>query len=294
MKAIRRLSPRLLSLAEVSGCDYSARVITNGLRLFPKVARELQDDHQVNYVEVTLDGPAPQHDQRRYTKAGKGSFDAILANLQAVAAEDGLRFELVVRCNVDASNAKSVPELIDLLADRGIHRRAKLYFSPVYSWGNSAHEGSLSPEMYANFEIAWFTQMLDRGYGIDLLPERHPIVCLALRRDGRVTDAFGSEFNCTEVPYVPTYGTPNAYSVGDVGDEHDPSRPLFFQSWYEDIAESKRFHCASCRILPVCGGACPKAWHDGNPPCPSTKLNIEDRVLLNLVAPGFSKSDPRD
>lgn len=285
MKAIRRLSPKLLRLAKGFDCDYSARVITNGVRLTPALAHELYDKYAVSYIEITLDGAQPQHDLRRFTKAGKGSFDNIFTNLKAVAADEDLRFELVIRSNVDASNADQIPELIDLLADNGIHQRAKLYFSPVYSWGNDAHTGSLPPETYAEVETEWLAQMLRRGYVIDLLPSRHPIVCLALQRGGRVTDAFGTEFNCTEVPYVPTYGTPNHYAVGDVEADTDPVHPLFFQSWHEDIAESKYSPCASCRILPVCGGACPKAWHDGNPPCPSTKLNIEDRMLLNLAAP---------
>jgi uncharacterized protein len=290
MKAIRRLSPKLLQLAEDFQCDYSARIITNGIRLTPALARELYDTHAVSYIEITLDGTQAQHDLRRFTKAGKGSFDKIFENLKAVAADQDLKFELVIRSNVDASNADQIPELIDLLADNGIHQRAKLYFSPVYSWGNDAHAGSLPPEIYAERETEWFAQMLRRGYVVDLLPSRHPVVCLAVQRGARVTDAFGTEFNCTEVPYVPAYGTPNSYAVGDVEDEADPVSPLFFQSWYEDIAESKYSSCASCRILPVCGGACPKAWHDGNPPCPSTKLNIEDRMLLNLAAPRFRHS----
>jgi uncharacterized protein len=287
MAAIRRLSPKLIGLAEGFQCKYSARVITNGARLTPTLARELYTTHSVNYVEVTLDGTRAQHDLRRYTKAGNGSFDKIFGNLKAVAAAEDLKFELVIRSNVDASNADSISELIDMLANNGIHKRAKLYFSPVYSWGNDAHAGSLAHEIYAERETEWLAQMLRRGYAVDLLPTRHPIVCLALQRGARVTDAFGTEFNCTEVPYVPTYGTPNSYAVGDVEKEADPVRPLFFQSWYEDINESKYSPCASCRILPVCGGACPKAWHDGNPPCPSTKLNIEHRMLLNLTASNF-------
>ena len=249
MKAIRRLSPKFLGLAEDFDCSYSARVITNGIRLTPALARGLHDAHAVSYIEITLDGTQLHHDLRRFTKAGKGFFDKIFTNLKAVAVDEKLKFELVIRSNVDASNADQIPELIDLLADNGIHRRAKLYFSPVYSWGNDAHTGALPPAAYADRETEWFAQMLRRGT-VDLLPSRHPRVCLALQRGGRVTDAFGTEFNCTEVPYVPTYGNPNSYAVGDVEAEADPVHPLFFQSWYEDIAQSNIpivLHAESCR-----------------------------------------------
>jgi uncharacterized protein len=35
-------------------------------------------------------------------------------------------------------------------------------------------------------------------------------------------------------------------------------------------------------FLPVCGGSCPKHWGEGDPPCPSYKFNIQQR--LDLVA----------
>jgi uncharacterized protein len=37
-------------------------------------------------------------------------------------------------------------------------------------------------------------------------------------------------------------------------------------------------------MLPVCGGACPKAWLEGHRPCPSAKWNIESRLLLSYAA----------
>jgi uncharacterized protein len=42
----------------------------------------------------------------------------------------------------------------------------------------------------------------------------------------------------------------------------------------------KEFDCATCPMLPVCGGACPKSWLEGMAPCPSTKHNIQQRLLL--------------
>ena len=283
MGAIRAMSPRLSRLADEFDCAFSARVITNGLLLTTETATELQS-HGVKYVEVTLDGTESVHDARRATKGGRGSFATIMANLTQVASNPNLGFELVVRTNVDASNADDVPRLIDLLARNGINKRAKLYFSPVYSWGNDAHLAALTPEVYAWHETQWLNQMFELGFALDPLPERHRIVCLALQRDGRVTDAFGTEFNCTEAPLVPAYGAPNRYAVGHVDDANGNGVSLPFATWYDEIEDGTQSACASCRMLPVCGGACPKAWLDGNPPCPSTKHNIVDRMSLALLA----------
>lgn len=35
--------------------------------------------------------------------------------------------------------------------------------------------------------------------------------------------------------------------------------------------------------MPVCGGGCPKSWKEGIKPCPSTKFNIKDKLLLHYA-----------
>ena len=43
------------------------------------------------------------------------------------------------------------------------------------------------------------------------------------------------------------------------------------------------YPCSTCRMLPVCGGACPKSWLEGIEPCPSAKSNVEQRLLLSYA-----------
>ena len=278
--AMRRLSPSLSDLAKKYNARYASRVVTNGLRLTPVIARELQERHSVEHVEITLDGTANVHDQRRATKSGKPSFDRIFGNLVAIASCDYIKFVIAVRCNVDQFNVENVPELIDQIADAGIHERVGLYFSPVYDWGNGAQHRSIDSDEYASREVMWFGQMMRRGFHVDLIPPRRKIVCLAVRPGGTVTDARGNEFNCTEAPQVPSYGDPNRYSTGTVSGEKR-AEP-YFRSFGESIAKGE-VGCGSCQLLPVCGGACPKSWSDGQAACPSHKRNIAERVLLEFA-----------
>jgi uncharacterized protein len=275
MPVVRRLTGELRRRTDARQMRYSAKVVTNGVALTPATAEELVA-LGVTSIEVTLDGPPAQHDARRHTKTGHGSFARILANLIAIRDHD-LRFALSIRCNVDATNADSVADLIDLLASHGLQRRASFYTAPVHSWGNDAHLRGLSREDFAEREVEWLALQLARGFSPSLVPARKTAVCLAVDRESEVVDAHGEVFNCTEVPYVPAYGRPNVFGLGRVEDEQPA--PRHFADFADRIAEGL-YPCHACPMLPTCGGACPKLWQEGLVPCPSTKLNIGQRLLL--------------
>lgn len=279
LSVIRTLTPRLRALAAVHQCAYTARIITNGVALLPRTARELVLDLGVNEIEVTLDGPPAAHDARRATKTGQPTFRRIFANLQAFAADAALDARLKLRCNVDRRNADQVPDLIDMLADAGLHRRARLYFAPVHDWGNEAADLSLSAQEYADLEVDWLALMSLRGFDVPVLPQAKPVVCMAVSPHAGLTDPSGERFTCTEVSLVPAYGTPNRYAVGTQDQPRASAAADALGGFLDDIAQD-RFDCSRCPMLPVCGGACPKQWLDGHKPCPSAKHNIKDRLIL--------------
>jgi uncharacterized protein len=282
LRAIRRLSPRLQALAAEFGCDYTSTITTNGLSLTDDMATELVMTHAVRFLTVTLDGLRDAHDARRPMKSGKPSFERILANLLRLCRRADLDLDIDVRVNVDRRNADQVVPLLRLLAAAGVQDRIHFYVAPVHSWGNDAHERSLSPEEFANAEIAWFAEMARLGFRVSVVPGLTPVVCIAVKPDSAVVDATGALYNCTEVSYVPAYGTPNRFSIGHVETGTDPAARQILGDFHDRVAGGA-YSCATCRMLPVCGGACPKQWLEGRAPCPSTKLNIEDRLLLSYA-----------
>ena len=59
-----------------------------------------------------------------------------------------------------------------------------------------------------------------------------------------------------------------------------------FDDWFDQVGRGQT-PCASCPLLPVCGGACPKLWRQGQVPCPSMKFNWPQRLDLAAAKRGF-------
>ncbi len=283
MKVIRRMAPLLAETARQHGCGYTSAVVTNGIALTRELARELQHEHGVEELEITLDGPARTHDARRVTKRGGPSFERIHANLRAIAADAELTAKITVRCNVDSTNHDAVQELIDTLADEGLQQRIHLYFAPIHDWSNGADRQSLSAADYAQQELLWLAYMRERGFAVPLVPQRKHSVCMAVNPSSELTDPYGALFNCTEVSLVKRLGTPNSFALGQLGEAPRASENASrLAGFYGDVGRGE-YPCATCPMFPVCGGGCPKQWTEGTAACPSAKLNLPDRLPLLLA-----------
>jgi len=292
LDVIRQLTPRLRAAATEAGAHYRAKMATNAVALTGEVAEELVDRLGVGFIELTLDGPAEWHDRRRHWKGGTESFERIFTNLLDVAALD-LDLRLSVRCNVDRSNVDGVLPLLRVLADAGLAGRVSFQAATVHSWGNDAHLDALPMEEFAARETEWLIEQERLGFGPALLPGLRPVVCMAVQPQAEVVDAYGQLFNCTEVPYVPTYGEDAGYRTGSLADAverradgrthlrvmTEPAGAHRLATFADRIAD-RSVPCAGCAMLPVCGGSCPKQWIEGRVPCPSTKYNIADRLRL--------------
>ena len=296
LQQIRAMTPKLKAIAESRNMTYGAKIVTNGLSLKENIFYELVTKLHIKSIEVTLDGIAEFHDQHRYTKEGGKSFDLIFKNLLKILNREDFKelgCKLSIRCNVDKKNWDGVTPLIKLLSEHKLNEKIS-YFYPigVYSWGgNDAHNNSLTKEEFAAQEIDWLIEMYENGFTPNLLPGRVKQVCMAVSPNSEMYDAYGNIFNCTEVSYTDVYeNTP--YTLGNLKlnpPQHSKIyRPL--SDWNDTILTDK-FPCHTCKMLPVCGGGCPKSWHEDMRACPSAKFNIKERLALSYIV---SKSKIQD
>lgn len=158
------------------------------------------------------------------------------------------------------------------------------YFYPIgiYSWGgNDAQKKSLTKEEFAYLEMGWIAQMIDLKFPISLIPARKSQVCMSVSNNSEMYDAFGNVFDCTEVSYAKSYeGT--SYYLDNLSENSTIKATRNFSNWNEEIYTGI-LPCSTCKMLPVCGGACPKSWHEDMRACPPNKFNIEDKLKLQYI-----------
>lgn len=295
LDVMRKMSQKFLALAEEFDCEYISDIMTNGLTLTPKVARVLSRECHVTHADVTLDGPDFLHDKRRYTKGGKSTFWKIFKNIIAIAQDELIGMEIKVRCNVDHRNYDGVLALLRLLAKHSLHNRLSgFYIVPVCGRGSLTERIPQRIEEIALLEIKCFKQMKHFGFSnINLIPWRLKKACFALGPESEIVDAFGNLFNCADVVSIPRYEGPagltskdrrggNIFSIGTLAGGEKPGKRNLLAG-FNDRIERGEVPCGDCRVLPLCGGACPRRWHDRDTPCPTFKYNIEKRLMLEYI-----------
>lgn len=285
-KVIENLSYELQKIARNKGIPYSAKVVTNGLLLTKEISKKLIEDHKINSIEFTLDGVKEFHDSRRHLKTGGATFDKIYNNLLDLVNVSEGRIDISVRCNTDNRNKDGISPLIRQMSEDGLSDKVRVYFAQIHSWGNDAHLLAASKEDFSSWEIDWLIELAEYGFKTRLLPSRNKNLCIAVSKESELIDPFGNVFSCTEVSLVPSYeeNGENTYALGNISNAYleKNSRRDSLGNFYNKEVIAK-YDCYTCRMLPTCGGACPKSWAEGNMPCPPTKNNISERMVLELL-----------
>ncbi|MFY1633380.1 radical SAM protein [Solwaraspora sp. WMMB335] len=285
---LRDLSARFVAAADRHQVAYSALLVTNGALLDARKLRSLHLDCRVDQLEITIDGPQQVHERSRPLNSGQGSYDRITAALRAMLDDTDLAgLRATVRSNIGLHNAGQATEFATAMRDAGLaDPRIRFYPSPVHSWGNDVSDLRLRQRQAAETELRWYAAYLAAGLHCRVLPSQPVrVVCTATSRHSEVLAPDGRIYSCTEQPLVPGFTDEHVGSV-DTANPRQLRPAGRFDDWYTGLAAGET-GCRNCPILPVCGGACPKLWREGTPPCPPLKDGLAGRIDLFARSSGL-------
>lgn len=281
---IRDLTRDFVRVADERGVEYTSSIVTNGSLLNARNLEVLVKECRISKFYLTVDGPPDVHDVHRPAKSGNGTFWKIVRTVRAALDNDDYRHVVFdFRTNVDVHNQDDIHRYIELMAELGFrHPNVNFTLARVRPWGNDVSAIELAGTRYAERELAWLAAMQRNGLPFMRMPTlAKRITCPAVKRTAELISGTGNIFSCTDHPLVPE--AERTAALAHIGQDDLPAiRPKGeFDDWQDEIAQGRSW-CRDCVFLPTCGGSCPKAWHEGNPPCPSYKHNVQGR--LDLVA----------
>lgn len=280
---IYRLSERVMAICADAKVNYSAFIVTNGFQLTRDVATRLRE-YKVSSCQVTLDGPASYHDQRRNLLNGKPTYQRIVENLREIV--DHVPMMINIRVNIDERNVTQIKGLIDDLAERGFGGRSNfgLYFAPVEAITKpcqGCNNVTMAKQTYGQLEVELYRYAFEHGLtGLPKPPVFHGM-CQAIRPNDFLLTPNGDVHKCWDTVHS------KEMAVGTIFEPQRWSENATFAPWVQ-WSPFANDTCSNCKILPNCAGACAfkfihrdqTAGEAGSLPCPSWKFNIRERLLF--------------
>jgi uncharacterized protein len=283
-EAIAELSPFFQRICKDHGVAYTSHITTNGYLLTPERFSEMIDWGITDY-QITVDGDAADHDKHRVLKDGGGTFNEIVANIEAMQHHDR-DFQVAVRINFDRVTVARVGALFERLKTTlAGDRRFRMTFHPVFKSGGpndesldicSASEGRGHIERLRR--EAWACGLSSEGAVESLEPLPDKNVCYAARPYNFVIGADGKVMKCTVA-----LDTRDENIVGQLTPDGDLHLRNTLLKWIQPYYTADKM-CSKCFFVPVCEGAyCPlPRVIEGTRACPPQKLEI-GKVLRSVA-----------
>jgi uncharacterized protein len=285
-----KISQANIKLANRYDVPYSAMLITNGVNLTKDVFETLFFECNVKAYQVSIDGDKEAHDKKRSTKQGQPTFDIIFENIKSIidgvpfTPGDGIIFQIKVNVDKVNGDGDGIIDLIDRFAINNMQNRVTFKFAPVanYAANKSRNSSGYETAEFAELEVEYEFHALQKGFTLNLLPNRTLEPCFAVRKHSAAIDIFGNMFSCYALPYT-EHILSEQNKIGNLlSDKNTFKQQTKFGNWFNELEEKKGV-CFDCNLFPVCGGGCRLQWEDGEIGCPSIKYNIEDRLVLNYL-----------
>lgn len=197
-------------------------------------------------IQVTLDGNRQNHDKKRFTAAGHGTFDLILQNFdKAIEAWPDTHFS--IRVNVDKSNFNDFFEITELIRNKYPDRKN----INVYPGILRANKGCESELFFSSKDHVKFDRLLrQKSPNKCAYPSICSKGCTATNASSYVIGPKGEIYLCWE------HIGKEVKIVGNINQTGFTNPKLF----YRFLNHGHMFddpECKKCGIMPICTGGCP-------------------------------------
>lgn len=234
---------RISEVLNKEDIHFSASIITNGT-LFTTSKINKLDDYHIQDIQITLDGPQPQHDQKRFFKNHQGTFALIINNVNKLLENSNATITL--KTNIDYNNASSYLELKDYLTslfEMAIHNgRLALETNSVKNRTDfSGSQSCMTEKDFFYYKHNELGESLKIPFRMGACPLRS-ITSFVLGPDGNI-------YKCLE------HLGHKAKSIGNIKNGNYSLSKMAHCVFMEDPFLDTE--CRACCILPICGGGCP-------------------------------------
>jgi uncharacterized protein len=281
---IRRLAPWMEDLCTERGSTFSQTVITNGWLLDDEKVAFLSDMRSMRTIQVTLDGPAGAHDQRRTTKGGGPTFARVLDNVSRAAD----RLSIAIRVNVDRTNCGHLEALVSELEQRGLRGKVSVYLghtTPYTDVCAGVARTALTREEFADVEAGFRFHLFQRGWrtGASVPRPGSGGLCVADHPGGQVLAPGGLTFRCWNEVAMDADAASGTLDDDGAIVAGSPAMIRNKSAWdgYDPFAHEP---CQTCPVQPLCRGGCP--WESKKQPtfnpghCTPLRWNLSDVLRL--------------
>lgn len=269
---IFNMSEKFIDICKKNGVKYSASMITNGYLVDDAIVESMVKA-RIQFVQITIDGPADIHNSRRKLKVHNknGTFNTIIENIKKLISKN---ITVSIRVNIDQTNSNKVEELMDVLKSHNLEK-CNVNFGhvrPYTSACSSITSTCFSTEEYAHMDTKLQMKLNSKGFSSSQYPHYPGIkanYCCADSISSFVIDPKGNMYKCwNDIGDI-------SRKVGNVLNQHNYFNRLHTE--YLFWSPFKFEECKKCNILPICMGGCPyEGQKQGKPDCEKWRYNLLD------------------
>jgi len=263
LKRTKRIVEKILKLSNFKKIPVT--IITNGVNIEKLINTLSGHKNNIEYLQITIDGPPDIHNKRRKYKSGRGTFDVISKGIDSLIKNN---LKTKIRINVDCTNIEHLPELYEYMKSKKwtTNKNIKSQLSLIMDHSSLEYNDVIVPEeilLQKLINIYKKYPELEKGFGYNIFkPLRH--ILDIINGAPNISPKFiNCETNLLELhifcPDGLIYTCPESIGYPELAIGKFYPDLEYFEDNVKLWKERTIFNiskCRECKFSPICGGGC--------------------------------------